>query len=194
MGLSSKEKNTLIQQFLQDTALADLVNGVKGGTVNPKEINRMLASILNDHPTIQALESNDQRAVIGMTGGQIKRLAPKAPRIVNPGEKVLSLKHKELLDWRSKTIKTIATPVAFLYEQVRHSLELEIGHPRRRDLAWDVVNAAVTAIRYVCVVAMVDYMDGGLNDAQLNRHFAIMERYIKIWIQDVPNFVRNCEQ
>lgn len=169
MGRSGKDKNTLVQQLLQDPALSDLVNGVKGGKINPKDIHRILASILNDHPTIQALEPNDQRAMIGMTGGQVKRLAPKAPRVVNPGEKVLALNRNDLLEWRSETVKKIATPVAFLYEQVRHSLELEHGHPRRRDLAWDVVNAAVTAVRYTCVVAMVDYMNGGLSDAQLNR-------------------------
>ena len=77
MGRSGKDKNELIQKLLQDSALEGLVNGVKDGTINPKEIHRMLASILNDHPTIQALDPNDQRAVIGMTGGQIKRLAPE---------------------------------------------------------------------------------------------------------------------
>ena len=129
MGLSGKDKNALIQQLLQDPALADLVSGVKEGKINPKDIHRMLANILNDHPTIQALDPNDQRAVIGMTGGQVKRLAPKAPRVVNPGEKVLALNRKDLLEWRSETVKKIATPVAFLYEQVRHSLDPRGGRP-----------------------------------------------------------------
>ncbi|MEC7983705.1 MAG: NACHT domain-containing protein [Myxococcota bacterium] len=173
MGLSGKDKNTLVQQMLQDPLLAELIDGVKKGNVNPKEIHRTLAGILNEHPTIQALDSNDQRAVIGMTGGQVKRLMPKKPRTINPGERVLALKGQALLDWRAEIVKQTATPVAFLYEQARHSLELEHGHPRRRDLAWDIVNSAVTAIRYACVIAMTDYMEGGLSDSQLNR--ALME-------------------
>ena len=36
---------------------------------------------------------------------------------------------------RRELVKQTATPVAFLYEQARHSLELEPGHPRRRALA-----------------------------------------------------------
>ncbi len=169
MGLSQQEKNALIAELLADDLTAALRAEAQAGTLDPGSIHRRLSALLNEAPAIQALESNDQRAVLGMTTGQIKRMIPPPPKTIGPGERVLSLEKDALLAWRRELVKQTATPVAFLYEQARHSLELEPAHPRRRDLAWDIVNAAITAVRYACVLAITDYIEGGLSNAQLNR-------------------------
>lgn len=169
MGLSNHEKNVLVQQLLAEELTASLRQEAASGTLDPASIHRRLSARLNESPAIAALEPNDQRAVLGMTTGQIKRMIPAAPKEIGPGERVLALSDEALLSWRRELVKKTVTPVAFVFDQARHCLELEAGNLRRRDLAWDIVNTTITAVRYVCVVAIADYTDGGASDAQLNR-------------------------
>ncbi|MEC9072000.1 MAG: hypothetical protein VX938_06455, partial [Myxococcota bacterium] len=169
MGLSNQEKSRLVAELMADDLTREIREEATSGNLDPGSLHRRLSTLLNESSTLAGLEPGDQRAVLGMTTGQIKRLIPQKPRELSPGEQVLGLEGEALWNWRRDLVKRTATPVGFVYEQARHSLELEPGHPRRRDLAWDIVNAAITAVRYTCVVGITDYVDGGLTDAQLNR-------------------------
>jgi len=169
MSLSHQERRAIMEALLSDELTAGLRAEAQAGTVDPGTLHRRLSMLLNDAPVIQALETNHQRAVIGLATSELKRRLPKPVKVLGPGERVLKLSGQALDDWRRQFVKQAATPVAFLYEQARYSLALEPGHPRRRDLAWDLVNAAITAVRYTCILAIVDYIDGGASDAQLNR-------------------------
>ena len=125
MGLSGQDRNQLVDALLSDELTAALREEAAAGTLDPGSIHRRLSALLNESPAIQALDPNDQRAVLGMTNGQIKKLIPKAPKQVGPGEQVLALDGEALLTWRRELTKRMATPVAFVYEQARHGLELE---------------------------------------------------------------------
>ena len=134
-----------------------------------KQLSQTIAAQFNEHPVILSLHSNNQRAIMGMLTGKLRSFLPKAPRKLGPGETILKKTAAELEHWRKQQVQQFVTPISFLYSQVRHGLSLERGNPRRRDLAWDIVNTAITAMRYVTVVALSDYVDQGLSDPQLNR-------------------------
>ena len=88
---------------------------------------------------------------------------------LNPGAMLHGLDATALDAHRAARVNGSPTPVAVLLDAGRRSLALPPGHARRRDLAWDLVNAGVTLTRWCSIVALAEYTSGGSEHHALNR-------------------------
>ncbi|MEC7985750.1 MAG: NACHT domain-containing protein [Myxococcota bacterium] len=167
--LSKEQRSQRLRSLVETTEAQKIMQDLKSGVLSVKQLHQTIGFQFNEHPLIQSLGSNDQRALLGMLTGMLRSALPKAPKKLGPGEEILKKNPQERDAWRREQVQRFVSPISYLYSQVRHGLSLERGNPRRRDLAWDIVNTAITAMRYVTVVALSDYVEQGLSDPQLNR-------------------------
>ena len=169
MSLSKSEKNQIVQVLINSEVGQSLIHLLQQHELSPSLLTEEVKYNFKEHPAVIELENNDQKAILGKLVGQIRQSLSKAKTIASPARMVLSMDKESLGLWRQERIQRICTPISFLYKQVHHTLNLEIGHPRRRDLIWDIVNTAVNAVRYIAILGIADYIDQGIDDPHFNR-------------------------
>ena len=108
------------------------------------------------------------KAIFGKLTGIIRKRRPPVKQM-SLGDTMMSLSDTDRIEWRERAINRIVLPIASLYKEVHSTAMTEPDDPRRTDLIWHVLNTAVTAIRYVAIVGISDYVTQGIGDPHLNR-------------------------
>lgn len=168
MSTSIERVSALLAALAARPDVTALAARVAGGEVTAERARSELGTLVAGAPELEGLAESERKAVLGRLVGQLAKAAPKRTH-VSPGARLLALTPSERDEWQANFVRRAVMPVAFLVKQAHHGLALEAGEPRRRDLAWDLVNAGVTVMRFAAVVALAEYVRGGATDPQLNR-------------------------
>jgi hypothetical protein len=168
MTISKNQENALLDALAAHAAIATLARRLSDGDLSAESLPAALSVALAAAPELAPLDESTRKRVLGKLRGRLQSHVPKVVKQA-PGERVLAMPPRERDAWRASLARRAVMPVAVLVEQARLDLGFELGHPGRRDLAWDLVNAGVTAVRYAAVVALAAYVRGGPTDPQLNR-------------------------
>ena len=160
--------NEVVQHLLTVTEIQAISDKFVGGELEQSQLFSTLQQALQNHPMLLELPIKQHKAIFGKLTGIIRKRRPTVKQM-SLGNTMMSMSDTDRIEWRERAINRIVLPIASLYKEAHSTAMTEPDDPRRTDLIWHVLNTAVTAIRYVAIVGISDYVTQGIGDPHLNR-------------------------
>ena len=158
----------IVQTLLIHEPVQTITQKFINGEIQQSNLFVELQRALSDHPLIMEFPVKQHKQIFGQLTAAIRKKRPTEKK-TSLGEQMMNLSPKERVAWRTESIESIVLPIAFLYRQAHLTAELGLDDPNRKDLIWHILNTAITAIRYVAILGISEYVEQGISDPHLNR-------------------------